>query len=548
MKIFKYILIAAMGFTIAACSDEPVGVSTKVPVGDPDPEIPLSPDDEVISPRPTFSCLPQTVSLNPAEKYQVAEGFGASDCWLPNTIGQFWGEGRQQIANYLFSQNKTNGQPEGIGLSVWRVNLGGGSAEQGDNSGITSAGNRAEAYLSGTSYNWNKCAGQRYFMEQAKRYGCESFVFFVNSPLVQYTRNGKATSEAGGTGNLKEESYGDYAKYLATVAEHFNAEGYNVSHISPMNEPQFDWDGDAQEGSGWENRYIAAFTKELDKALQAKNSKTKISLAEAASWEDIYSGDDERRQVIKHLFTPGSAYYVGNLKSVDNLVAAHSYWTYDTWDWMRTVRSRARAAADAQNLRLWQTEWSMLGDAPSELANGNYDMATEMDIALYMSKIIHNDLTVANVTSWSYWTAMSVERYGQKNRFELIKTTPFGGAYSDDFTVGGTVEATPNLWVLGNYSLFIRPGYQRVALNHEETKDFFGSAWMSPEGNKLVVVYTNMNKQKGITLDASFGGLNPQIVQVYTTTEKKHLKYARFNPNDRVFLAPASVTTIVYTL
>ena len=547
MKIFKYLLIAAMGLTFVACSDEPTGVSTKVPVDTPDPEPVLSPDDDVTSPRPTFACDTKEVAANTAQKYQTVEGFGASDCWLPNQIGQYWSENRQQIANYLFSQNKSNGQPEGIGLSVWRVNLGAGSAEQGAESGIA-ANNRAECFLTGGAYDWNKCAGQRYFMEQAKRFGCESFVLFVNSPLVQYTRNGKGFSKAGGKGNLKEENYDDYSNYLATVAEHFNAEGYNISHISPVNEPQFDWDGDAQEGSGWDHPYLANFAKSLDKALTAKGSKTKISLAEAASWEDLYQGDDNRRQVIKHLFTPGSPEYVGNLPSVDKLACGHSYWTYDTWEWMRTVRQKARQAADAQGLRLWQTEWSMLGDAPSELAGGNYDLATEMDIALYMSKIIHNDLTVANVTSWSYWTAMSVERYGQKNRFELIKTTPKGGEYSDDFTVGGNVTATDNLWVLGNYSLFVRPGYVRVALQHPETKDFFGSAWLSPAGDKLVVVYTNMNKSKGVMLNASFGGLNPQIIQVYTTTEKKHLKYARFNPKDQVFLDPASVTTVVYTL
>ncbi|MDE6339372.1 MAG: beta-glycosidase [Muribaculaceae bacterium] len=548
MKIFKYILFAAAGLAMVACSDEPQGVSTKVPVDTPDPEPVLSPDDDVTSPRPTFACDPQTVAANASQQFQAIEGFGASDCWLPNTIGQYWSDNRQLIANYLFSQNKSNGQPEGIGLSVWRVNLGGGSAEQGDESGIVNINNRAESFLSGGSYNWGKCAGQQYFMEQAKRFGCESFVLFVNSPLVQYTRNGKAFSKAGGTGNLKEENYEAYANYLVNVAEHFNAAGYNVTHISPLNEPQFDWDGDAQEGSGWDNTHIANYARALDKVFQASGTKTKLSFAEAASYEDLYSGDDARRQVIKHLFTKGSPNYIGDLKSVDNHVAAHSYWTYDTWDWMRTVRQKARQAADAQGLRLWQTEWSMLGDAPSELAGGNYDMATEMDIALYMSKIIHNDLTVANVTSWSYWTAMSVERYGQKNRFELIKTTAKGGENSDDFTQGGSVVATDNLWVLGNYSLFVRPGYVRVGLQHQETKDFFGSAWMAPDGSKLVVVYTNMNKNKGVLLDSSFGGLDPKIIQVYTTTEKKHLKYARFNPKDKVFLDPASVTTVVYTL
>lgn len=551
MKINKYIMIGAMTLAMAACSDEPQGVSTKVPVDTPDPEVVLSPNDEVTSPRPRFSCDMQQTNAVLSQTFQTVEGFGASDCWLPSQIGEFWGQGRLQIASLLFSKNKTNGQPEGIGLSVWRVNLGAGTREQGDASGID-ANNRAECFLNGASYDWNKCVGQRYFMEQAKKYGCESFVLFCNSPLVQYTKNGKGFSNAGSDTNLRDNAFTAYAEYLAEVAEHFNAAGYNISHISPLNEPQFDWGSSSavtstQEGSGWNNTQIAKFARELDKALRAKNSKTKISLAEAASFEDIYQGDDLRRQVIKHLFTPGSANYVGDLASVDKHVAAHSYWTYDTWNSMRDVRAKARAAADAQGLRLWQTEWSLLGDCPSELAYGSYNNASEFDMAQYMSKIIHNDLTVANVTSWSYWTAMSVERYDQKNRFELIKTTPAGGAYSDDFTANGTVTATDNLWVLGNYSLFIRPGFVRVALDHQESKDFFGSAWLSPDQNQLVVVYTNMNKTKGVTLNASFGGRTPQIIQRYTTTEKKHLKYDRFSPADQVFLDPYSVTTIVYT-
>ena len=164
-----------------------------------------------------------------------------------------------------------------------------------------------------------------------------------------------------------------------------------------------------------------------------------------------------------------------------------------------------------------------------------------------MSKIIHNDLTVAGCTSWSYWTSMSVERWSQKNRFELIKTTPSGGNYSDDFTTEGTIEATPNLWVLGNYSLFIRPGYTRVALNHQESKNFFGSAWLAPDGSSLVVVYTNLNKEKGVTLDNTTdmpGSL--KSVYTYTTSATKNLKRARFNTKDRVFIDPYSVTTVVY--
>lgn len=76
----------------------------------------------------------------------------------------------------------------------------------------------------------------------------------------------------------------------------------------------------------------------------------------------------------------------------------------------------------------------MLDKEPSELG-GSYGDVSEFDIAQYMSRVIHNDIVMAGCTSWCYWTAMSVERYDQKNRFELIKTTPSGGNYSNDFTV-----------------------------------------------------------------------------------------------------------------
>ena len=40
-----------------------------------------------------------------------------------------------QIADWLFStENDANGQPKGIGLSLWRFNVGAGSTEQGENS------------------------------------------------------------------------------------------------------------------------------------------------------------------------------------------------------------------------------------------------------------------------------------------------------------------------------------------------------------------------------------------------------------------------------
>ena len=209
------------------------------------------------------------------------------------------------------------------------------------------------------------------------------------------------------------------------------------------------------------------------------------------------------------------------------------------------VRTKVRIAAQNNNLKVYQTEWSMLGsgyeDAP------NYDNASYMDLALAMSKVIHQDLATANASSWSYWTSAAPERWSQKSRFYLIRITPADGDYGD-MSKSGTYSAGKNLWVLGNYSLFVRPGYQRVDLSiPQQSKNFFGSAYLSPDKTKLVVVYTNATK-KSIKIDTNIQGLSKKAssVKQYTTSAAKDLK---LEPDQQTGVLPAkSVATLVYEL
>src|SRR5690554_6784035 len=76
------------------------------------------------------NAVEKQVTLNASLSYQTVAGFGASDAWQPAWIGKYWTGSRDRLSELLFSHEITDGQPKGIGLSMWRVNLGAGSAEQ----------------------------------------------------------------------------------------------------------------------------------------------------------------------------------------------------------------------------------------------------------------------------------------------------------------------------------------------------------------------------------------------------------------------------------
>lgn len=533
MKLKRFLFLPLL-FTAMACSDDSPNT----------PDTPDTPD------QPDISSVEKLVSIDAGQLFQTCAGFGASDCWSPAFVGKSWTSARAGITELLFSSEIVGGKPKGIGLSQWRVNLGGGSLAQGDASGIEDKSRRADSYLNDNlTLDWTRCEGQRYFMNRAKELGCNNFVLFSNTPPVQYTYNGKGFSAQGGSSNLKPEYYDDFAKYMADVTAHYTSEGYRISHISPVNEPQYNWES-GQEGSGWTNDQVARLTRELDAALTAQSLSTDILLGESGDWEYLYKtkSDANRSNVFSAFFTPGSSAYVGDLAHVKNLICGHSYWTDGTWDGMRNVRRQLAQAAERYDLEVWQSEWSMLGDGYSSTEFVGYDKASEMDIALYMSKVIHNDLTVANVSSWSYWTSMDVSRWGHKNRFLLISLVPSGGV-DGDIEREGTYQPTATLWVLGNYSRFIRPGYRRIGLDLNESRSFFGSAWISPDGAEIVAVYTNL-AEKAVRLGETHVGWSGEAksITTYTTTGSKNLQEGNVSAGKQVVVEAGSVTTVVYKL
>ena len=500
---------------------------------------------------------PAEVKIDLSKTYQTVQDFGASDCWTAEYISDYFdATQKENAARWLFSQQMdANGNPEGIGLSCWRVNLGAGSASQGSSSNIDDETRRAECFMKADgTYDWSVCDGQQWFMKQAKDYGVDHFLLFSNSAPIYYTKSGKAnTNNQSLSCNLKDDCYDDFAEFLATTTKHFVDEGYNVTYIDPVNEPRFDWK-DGQEGSPWENANIAQLVTELDKSVTSRNLNTKILIPEASSWDLLYSGSGRAANQIDAFFNSSSSNYIGNLPSLAKVVAGHSYWTFGNNTDLKDIREAVRDAASEYGLEVMQTEWSMLDAEPSTSAGfpASYDAATKMDIALYMGKLIYCDLNYGNMSGWSYWTAFAQEKWSQKNRFYLIRMNAKGDTSDEsygDIKNGGTLTADKNLWVLGNYSRFIRPGYKRVDVSGaDEMNALMASSWLSADGNTLVTVLVNMNRiNRNIAL--SLDGQSVQSVKTYVTDKDRDLELdSSLSDVSDMDIPARSVVTVVTTL
>ena len=396
------------------------------------------------------------ITLHAERPRQTIHGFGASDAWSIQFVGRDWPvEKRERIAVLLFSlELEPDGSPAGIGLSSWRFNLGAGSESQGSESGIRDPWRRAETFLRPDgAYDWTRHGGQRWFLRAAEERGVEEFVAFVNSPPISLTRNGKAHSPGGESGNLAPDRYADFARYLRDVVMHVEeAEGVRFDFLSPVNEPQWDWDG-GQEGSPWLNSEVAAVVREIGAALDAAGLTTRIEVPEAGKLNYLYEVADRpgRGAQAGAFFDPTSPEYVGDLPNVASTVAAHSYFTtYDTGTLVE-VRSRLRehlATLDPE-LEFRMSEYCVLEDN-AEIRGGGRDLG--MNTALYVARVVHADLTIAEATSWNWWLAVSPYDYKD------------GLVYIDRNMTDGNVYESKLLWGLGHFSRFVRPGENQTQL------------------------------------------------------------------------------------
>jgi len=486
--------------------------------------------------------------------------FTASDAWSGGFVGKYWGvKEKEQIAEWLFSQKTDEtGNPKGIGLSLWRVNLGAGTFEQ-SGADIQPMQRRAESYMTadGEHYDWDKCVGQQYFMKKAVEYGCNNFLLFSNSPLVQYTLNGKGWSKSDTTANIRPECYEKYADYLAAVAAHFIDKGWHIPYISPINEPQIDWTTPRQEGSPWKNSQIKKMVSALDEKLSSdkKFDNTHIFVAESNDYQQLYGEGSERNRFgknnddtpdkqIQNFFDQNSPYFIGNLKHIPSMIAAHSYGENKTNKSIKESRLKVKEECDKYHIHFQESEWCMLPGFKQPIDGFRNDWQDTngggMQEALLLSRLVYSDIVYAGSECWSYWKGM-----------ELDGSRSLIGLYAKDNNIfnGGRVEPNKILWALGNYSFFIRPGYKLISLSGaDDLNSLIAAAFISPDQKRIVIIFTNSSFDKQpvqiqLPKEFSFKG---QKINVYRTDERTDLAYILTGDLSAAYIIePRSLTTLV---
>lgn len=479
----------------------------------------------------------QTFNIDTSKPRQTIRHFGASDAWSMQNIG-IWPDEQEQakIADWLFSaENDANGQPKGIALSLWRFNLGAGSAEQGDSSYIN-RGTRTECFLQADgSYDFTKQAGQRKFLRMAKERGVPYLLAFLNSPPVFFTQNHLATNTGrDGTLNLRPECYEPFARFMATAIDGLQKhDGIKIDYLCPVNEPDghWNWQGPKQEGSPATNREVARLARLTDRALTDKGLETQLLVNESSDLRcllETHMTTWERGYALKTFWTKDSTdTYLGDLKHVPRLMLGHSYWTNTPIPFMKRIRQRLRRECQRLGIGFWQSELCIMQNDEEIGGGGGYDFT--MKTALYVARVIHHDLVYADAESWSWWRAC-------------------GGNYKDGlirvFDRQQRARDSRLLWALGNYSRFVRPGAVRYEVDGKE--DPYGlmvSAYKNQDGSWVVVAINYSEEQKPFSISRDQVAVGSDRWQAYRTSDAdgETLKPVAVTGS----LQPRSITTFV---
>lgn len=437
-----------------------------------------------------LGCKQENIIINETVFHQKIDGFGASGAWWAQDIGSWSESKRNEITEKLFDKEK------GIGLSIYRYNIGAGSGENIEDNWRNTNSIETKAGV----YDIDNDKEAIWVLRRALELGVDKVVAFANSPPARLTISGEVTGEEKGNSNLSKDNYEAFADYLIDIVLELRNNDIQVDYVSPINEPQWDWsEKKGQEGNHYTLDECLEVVQVLNNRIKERAVDIEISAIEAGEWKDAIDYADKILED-EDLFT-----------SLDHF-AGHSYWSKAKHK-KSFIEDYNKKYSD---MKLWVTEWT-------EMKSGR---DVSIKTALTLANEIHDDMTILSASSWQYWIAVSKYDY----RDGLI--------YTNENTED--IIDTKRLYALGNYSKFIKPGYKRISLN--ENNGIKVSAYTGDD--KLVIVIIN-DKNKDISKVITTKNTYKNM-QTYVTDEVHDLEQTYSgNSKNTVEILANSITTII---
>jgi glucuronoarabinoxylan endo-1,4-beta-xylanase len=263
--------------------------------------------------------------------------------------------------------------------------------------------------------------------QQAQARGAKIWSTPWSPPVIYKSTN----SVNGGSFVSSTANYQGYAAQLANYVASMTNAGISLFAVSVQNEP--DYSTTNYESCLWTSQQIHDFVPYLSTALSNNNvASTKIMIAEDESWKWDLAATAMNDTVTSNL--------VG-------VLAAHNY------------GSSAAAVTQFGNpcpKPLWETEHYFGSD--DTIVNG-----------VALAQEIHSFMTVAGANAYHYW---------------WLQGSGTGSLVGNSWTT-----PAKRIYVLGNYSRFVRPGYYRIGVSNNAFTSI--SAYKDTNSGSFAIVAIN---------------------------------------------------------
>lgn len=435
-----------------------------------------------------------TIMINLQERHQRIEGFGASGAWWHTWVGNYPQEKQDELLDLLFTDR-------GAALTIFRYNIpaGGGSEIQRPER------KTATIETAPGQFDLSADSNALEILRGVRKRGVERFVLFANSPPARLTRNGMTSGGENGGSNLRPGADEDFATYLIDCALRIR-DAYDLPHVSlsPINEPQWKWGEKwrGQEGCHYTPAEAAALLRKVVEQAERRKTGLRIEAPESGAWKGLMD-------YCEAMFTDPV------INAHIEEVAVHSYWSD------RAAKEEVAAAFRQRfpNKRLAMTEYC-------EMRHG-HDLSIEG--GLHLAQVMHDDLTIGNVVSWQWWLGVAAGGY----RDGLIYAHP----------ETQVIEPTKRLWVMGQISRFIRPGFVRIGAQPSDPR-ISVTAFVSPDDRRVVVVAINPTDES-VPLDPNAIVADRNPASVYVTDATRDLA-ALEDVGDEFSLPAQSLSTFIF--